>query len=231
MPNKFIRAKKRYLIIGLGLFLGLVLSLILSFNFWCKVAVEKVLTSTLGVPTQIQRLKFNPLAGSLEVGQLIVENPAGFSSPYLLGVSKFELQLNPSSLFTSTVEVQKLSIDRLNIFIEQGFSLNLSPTLDRLKENAKNAKSPEPNAGSEIRIKAKAIDLTDIKVAVKLPFWKREVKLPNVNLENLQTKDGEGMLLSEVFSQIFAQAIAPIVKDNLLELPKSVLELLRRSVP
>jgi hypothetical protein len=222
--------RKRYLIVGLGIFLTLILSLILSFNFWCRVTVENITSSTLGVPTQIDKLKFNPFAGSLEVKQLIVENPAGFSSPYLLGMSDFELKLTPSSLFSSTVEVQKLSINSLNIFIEQGFSLNLSSVLNRLKENAKNAKSSENKTAPEAKIKANNISLKGIEVAVKLPFWQRSVKLPNVNLENLQTQDGHGLSLSEVFSRIFAQAIAPVAKDNLLELPKSILDLLKRSI-
>jgi len=229
MTKDSLKPRNRYLIIGLGLFLGLILSLILSFNYWLKIAVEKVLSSTLGVPTQIARLSFNPLAGSLEIERLIVENPGGFSSPFLLGIQSFDLQLLPSSLFLPTIEIQSFNLDHLEIYIEQGFSLNLTPVLNHLKENAKNAKSPENRTAPETKFKASRISIEQVEFHAKLPFWERSLKLPNVNLEDLQTNDGQGLPLSEIFSQIISKVIAPVLRDNLLEIPKALLEALRRS--
>jgi hypothetical protein len=224
------RSKYRYLTVFLCLILGLFLSFILGFNHLFKIAVEKTLTSALGVSAQIDSLNFNPLAGNLKFERLEIENPVGFSSPYLLAIKNFEIQFLPSSLLTPTIEVQNLRLNHLEIYIEQGFALNLTSVIRHLQQNTKPPELPQKETKPEIKIKAQLISIDRVELHAQLPFWQRSLQLPNLKLQNIQTQNGEGITISELLFQIFSKTLAPVLRDNLLELPKSLLELLKRSL-
>jgi len=115
-----------------------------------KAGIEEFDRSILGVDVTIGNLTVNPFDGYIDCEHLIVHNPVGYTSPYLLKAEKVFLDIDMLKLSSSFMN--KVSVDRMvfkditAIYEKKWGSSNMQEVLQFLNE--------EPETAPEVAEKA-----------------------------------------------------------------------------
>ncbi|MCG8591526.1 MAG: hypothetical protein MJE66_19700 [Proteobacteria bacterium] len=140
-----------------------------------RAAVEAAVAVGLGLPVTTGGSRFDPLRGEIEVWDLHVANPAGFSDADLIAVESVRLRVRPSwgGLETTGLRLQgvRLSLER------SGGSVNAIALAHQLREADLPAVASGPDEAARLRVK--------------------RVRLLDVHAE-IQPGDGAAILLPEV---------------------------------
>lgn len=106
-----------------------------------KVGIEKFDRSVLGVDVTIGNLTVNPFDGYIDCEHLIVHNPVGYTSPYLLKAEKVFLDIDMlrlSSSFMNMVSVEKMVFKDITAIYEKKWGTsNMQEVLQFLNEEPK----------------------------------------------------------------------------------------------
>ena len=103
--------KIRRIILGLVLLVVMVIVVgLFGIDLLAKMGVEKGATYALGVETTVGSLDLSVFGGSLEMEKLRIANPEGFSAPVFVESGKFSLRMDPSSVFSDTIEVNDFEL-------------------------------------------------------------------------------------------------------------------------
>ncbi|MDX1978015.1 MAG: hypothetical protein SFT94_10105 [Pseudanabaenaceae cyanobacterium bins.68] len=205
------------------------LSIFLSANFWFTLILQHAIAAEIGLPVTITGLDFRPWQGVIKFQQLLLQNPPGFGSPYLLAVHGLDVQLLPASLSRASVELEYFSVTGLEIYLEQGLSFNLLPVINHLSQDSEQVPIGQPEQ-KETKIKAKLVEVQGVKLHTILPFWQRSLDLARLELKDVQTDQGDGVPINQVFRQILFKLFQPVIQKNLLDLPKTALVYLGQAI-
>jgi hypothetical protein len=184
--------------------LVLLLVLVIGFNIFggsmIKSVVEKVASSTLGVPVTIKDIDMAILRGKVEIKGLVVNNPPGYANPTMLELGDCVVNLDVGSLMGNTIKIQLIKLDNTKLTIEQkGLTNNLKEILDKLPKEEKKEpvptteKKPEPTAakpGKNLTITKLEITGTNVQVKLLPTAGKGDtisMKLDPIIMENLGT--------------------------------------------
>ena len=83
-----------------------------------KTATHKFGTQIVGTDVNLGGFSLNPIKGAVELKNLTVGNPAGYSAPNLLSLGKISVKVDPKSLLSDTIVVEDISISEPTITYE-----------------------------------------------------------------------------------------------------------------
>ncbi len=207
----------------------------LALNSLAKAALEKGATAALGSKTTVGRLDLRLFGGSLQLEGLDVSNPKGFPEASLFRLASAQVVLDIPSLLSNTVEVREIVLNGpvLDLY-QKGLDTNLAVVLKnaRAKGPSGGHKPEQPTAGTAAAKPGKGfkiglIKITNARLEYRLPGASSvKLDLPDIELKNLSDKNGQPLLLADVFSQILKSMAAaagrlpgnlapPAIKDAL----------------
>jgi hypothetical protein len=174
----------------------ILLVLIVGFSLFgaslIKTKVEKVASSTLGVPVTIKSINLSILSGKVEIKGLVVKNPPGYANETLLELGDGIVNLDIGSVMSNTIKIQLVKLDDTKLTIEQkGLTNNLNEILDKLPKGEKEAAQKTGQPGKKLTVTKLEITNTNVKVKL-LPVPGKidtvSLKLDPIVMENLGTE-------------------------------------------
>lgn len=238
-----MKIMKRIVLIVVVLVVALVAGVLLFLDNIVKGGIETGGTYATGVPTEVRSVNLSLMSGSFSMDQLKVGNPSGFHSPHAMKTGKFDLEVVPSSVAGSPVQVRKFVLDGLDINIDQADGKNnISVILDHIKslgdssegaKPAENAPAKDQPADNGKKIKVDKIIIKNVVAHVYLPGplegKKITVEVPTVELDNVSS-DENGATISQLISRIIPATLAAVMKKGEGALPKDLLGTLNKDI-
>lgn len=222
-----INKKKAAVITGIVLasILVLILVLILTLPFIIKAGIQTVGSSIAGVPITVNNISLNPITGSLEIRDLLVGNPKGYSTPHAFKLGKFHASLKPSSLLAHKIILTQIEIRSVELNYETSLlnnnisdiqaNVNKSLGLDKAGKPSDTAKPEEPKAaaGGGKVLQIDSLELSDITVHVTVKGSRAGVPLmaPPISLRDLGTGP-DGITPAGVVNDVLASLLTSLGK-------------------
>jgi AsmA family len=125
--------------------------------------LEQTASQALGVAVKIGRLDLRRFEGQLNIQNLTVDNPQGFTHPHLLEIERLNVTVVPSTLFSKTVQVPEFKSDGWVINVEQRMEKNNIQSI--LKPPDSNSSSPSPSDPSPGQQPGKTVHLAAIALS------------------------------------------------------------------
>ena len=199
-----------------------------SFNSIVKKSVETFTPKITQTTAQIDNVKISPFSGSGEIRGLVIGNPEGFNTPYAFKLSQVLIDLEPLSVFSECVVINKILIigpevtyeARLggsNIAkIQQNIESFVGPTSD----SGEDRESPsDENKGKEIKIQLGEFLFQDGNINLSTTMLEGTsipIPLPEIRLSEIGT-DTDGASVNEISKEVFiaiSEAILDSVQDS-----------------
>lgn len=215
--------KKILSIVGIVV-LVLVVVVVLFLGQIIKAAIETAGPKVAGVTMSVEKVRVNPLGGSVRIKGLIIGNPEGFKTPSAMELGDFRVDVRMGSLFTDTIIVKEILINAPEITYEKSLK---SSNLSALQKNLAPAETDEPkeeeeevaDKPKEKKTPAKKVviedfQLNDAKVHVTITALggkKMTLPLPSIQMQDIG-KDKGGTDIPEVISEVFGAISDAVVK-------------------
>ncbi len=193
-----------------------------------KVGIEAGAERSIQVGVHLDDVSLSIFGGTLNLKNLIVDNPEGYQHPNMLKVGNTYVSVNIRSLLSDTVEVKKIQLDDVYLTVEQnGVTNNLQQILNNLpKDDAPD----EP--GKNLRIKE--LQINGVTVEAKLlpiPGQADTVRLrvAPITLTNLGTEEDinvaqlTGLILAAIARSVMEQGKGLLPLDMINDLGKGLL--------
>ena len=203
-----------------GILIGVVFALSISWLMLDRIvqtSIENGASSALGVEAHIDRLKLDLFDGHLQIDGMTIDNPKGFNSPFLAKANQFDLKLKPSSLMSSTIELQKFELKNIEINLEQNFINN---NIVAIKNNLAQTEVDRKDRGDrgEKKLKADHVSIGSISANVYLAPLGGVVKpqvfqISGIELNGITDQNSEGIVMGELVSKIISAIFAATVKQ------------------
>jgi hypothetical protein len=143
-------------------------------NQTIKMGIETGATAALKVNVSLNSASLSILGGSAELNGLKIQNPPGYQHPEFLTMEKAAVKLKVSSVFSNTVEIEKIEFDKIQVTLEQkGVTTNnLQEILNALPKSEEGA-APKSDGttekqGSGKQLLIKELIINGIEVRAKL---------------------------------------------------------------
>ena len=143
----------------------------------------------------LNRSVISPLTGSGTLSGLVVGNPKGWSENNLCSLGKVHLSVAPFSLLGDHILVNEISIDAPEFNYETKIiSSNVADLLKNIEATMGGGKDAAPQAttksGQPIKFAVKKFRLTNGKVRLGLAGAGMTLPMPDIELNDLGTKEG-----------------------------------------
>jgi len=207
----------------LGILIVLVILIVAGILFIdnvAKTAVVKGVPLVLGddITASVNRLHIEPLNVRMEVGDLIIGNPEGYSQDgYAFKLGEVIADIDGSTITNDKIRIEHLRLKDIDVVYERGLtSSNLDEILGRLEKKEKEEKEEKDKEKKESKEKTFQFDKIEIdNVGVSLKIKGLPGKAPIAvsidPLENLGA-EGEGLtaldLTYEILGAIIKKALA-----------------------
>ncbi len=208
----------------------ILLVLIVGFSLFgagmIKTTVEKVASSTLGVPVTIKSINLSIMRGQVEIKGLVVKNPPGYANETLLELGDGVITLDIGSLMRDTIKIQLIKLDDTKLTIEQkGLTNNLNEILDKMPKEEKSATPKTEKPGKNLTVNK--LEITNTNVNVKLlPIPGKidtvSLKLDPIVMENLGTD--KKLSVASLVSKVMGALAAGIAKNGAGKLPDDMIK-------
>lgn len=192
-------------------------------------AFNKLAPGIVGTPTHVDEISVSVYQGRIEIDDLFVGNPEGFSSDRAFSLDKIALEVEPASLFGQTIRVEEISISNPTIIVEYAAGkINLAEIQKHLKSRrapkaaeSKSADKPaeDKSAADTSAAKEKAegrklsvnkIALTDADVQIVINGKSHKIESPDIVLENVAP---EGVSAGELSLLIIEKILGQVKVD------------------
>lgn len=212
-------------VIVLASILALLLVLIITLPYILKAGIQTVGSGIAGVPITVTSISFNPLTGSLEINNLIVGNPKGYSTPHAFKLGKFHASVKPSSLFSSKLIISRIEVRAVELNYETSIlnnnisdiQANVNKTrkleaAEKTGDKKPEEKKAEP-AGKPKALQLDQLELSDITVCVTVKGTKAGVPLmmPPISLRDLGTGP-DGITSAAVINDVLTSMLISLGK-------------------
>src|SRR5690242_11687850 len=174
-----------------------------NVNRLIRAGVEREGTSSLRLATTLGAARAGLFGGTLNLHQLRIASPKGFSAPQMLALGDLDVSVRLRDLRKTPIHVQSLTIDKPALVIEQsGGTLNFRKAMQLMPSQAP---SKEPT-----KLIIDELKLNDARVTIRpgLPGLAKEVEVqvPSLTMKNVgQGKGAEnGAAIKDVVMQIIA---------------------------
>ena len=238
---------KKLLVTIIILIVLLVVAFKIVGNSILKTAIETAATKTLNVAVTLDDVKLSLLAGQIETKNLAVSNPAGFEHDHIFELGNMLINVQTTSLLSDTINIERMTLDGLNVVIEQkGLSNNLH-TLIKSMPKAEPSKEEKPEQPAEPQkpgknLKISELEITNIHIKAKLlPIAGKadtvEFSLPPIKMKDIggDKKIDTAALVKKILTRIstaiaeksagrLPQDIIGPIKSSLGEQSEAVIE-------
>lgn len=194
-----------------------------------KLAIESVDRTLLGVDVDVGIARLDICRGFVNLADIIVHNPEGYKTPYLLSVKKIVVKLNMVDLiksFGKRVEIEALILNNVDIIFEKNSSTsNVQDILNHLsgpqsgdkgeqvpkskgdyvEQKTIEEKATSSNQDQERKVILHRIDILDVGAKIASTYFGGSgvrVALGNVSYEDFQKDSGGNVQVSEVITII-----------------------------
>ncbi len=222
-----MKAKKIFAWIGIGI-AALLLIVIIGIPLFgaglIKATVEKVATTTLGVPVTIKNIDLSILQGKVGIEGLVVKNPQGYANETLLELGNCAVNLDIGSLMSKTIKIELIKLENTKLTIEQkGLTNNLNEILDKLP---KSDKEPEPKTkepGKNLIVTKLEVIGTNVKAKLLSIPGKTDTLSMNLDpiiMEKLGTDSK--LTIAALIGKVFGALAVGVAKQGTGLLPKDM---------
>ena len=222
-----IRKLVRVIAVLLVLAIVLLVVIALSLDRLLKAGIEKGGTAVLGVPTTVERASVSIPEGTLQLDQFVLGSPEGFEAPEMFRLGHMHVTLDLLSLRGNEIVVKDVIIDGPEVTLEfAGGKTNWGVLSERLKGEP----SKEEKEMKDIRVDRVVFRNAKIKLKGVPLAETRGIPLPNVEVTDLRTADGEGLKARDAIAQVVAslrEKMAGALEDTL---PAEQLSSLKRQI-
>ncbi len=197
------------LLAGIALLLVIaVVALYLTIDSIAKAGIQAGGRYALGVDTRVDSVGVSLLRGDLSASGIAIDNPAGYTTPWLLHASRCNVDVKTGTLFSQVIEIPLIEIDGLELNIEpKGGTNNVSEVVDHIKSLGSGVKKEGGR-----RVKIDTIVLTNLTANVHgTPVGTVAVKVPRIELKDVTEDSAQGVLVGEVMARLFPAVIAGVL--------------------
>jgi len=186
-----------------------------------KMGIETAGTKTLKVPVSLKDINLSLLGGSVEMKNLAIGNPEGYQHPDLLTMGRGYVKLKAASLFSNTIEIDTIQLDKIGLVIEQkGIKTNnLQEIMAALPKPESTGEPETGKQGKNLLIRELLINGAEVKVKLLPVPGKADtltLRLTPIRLENLGTDEPiDTAKLTGIVLKALAKGIAEQGKDLL----------------
>ena len=232
--------KVKRLIIKLAIIIVLVLVIVIAgailfIDHIAKTAVVKGVPMVLGndITASVDRLHIEPFNGRVEIDDLIIGNPEGYSKDgHAFKLGEVIADVNLGTVTKDKIHIEHLRLKDIDVCYERGLaSSNLDEILRRLEkkeEEEKEQPKEEKKESKEKTFQVDKLEIENVGVTIKIKGLpaKAPIHVSMDPLENLGT-DEEGItatdLAYEILGKIIKKAVAlDAVSDALSAAGESV---------
>ena len=188
-----------------------------------QTAVEEVGSRALGVPVTLENANVGFLSGSFKLQGLKVANPSGFEKDRALSFSEVEVQVEPKSLMSNKIVVNKIVVRAPEIFYEGNLKSNnfkkyLEHQKSRSEVSAPKSSKAERSVAStsapsqqKVQIDYVLIEQAAMHALLKTPVAEREfnLRLPKVEIEGIGNQK-EGVDIQQALQTILQPFVMQI---------------------
>jgi uncharacterized protein involved in outer membrane biogenesis len=212
--------------ITIGILLGSAIALVIAWFSLGNImqwGIEQNASSALGVATHIGKLNLNLAGGTVGIDTLTIDNPNGFSTPYLINVSSFGVKLKPMSLIAETIEIQTVELDGLEINVEQKLANNNILTVGEKLQQRSGEQAKQGDRG-EKKVKAGYVSIKNVKANVRLSAFGQaiantSVQVPSIELKDIGSDNAQGVLMSEFMRKLLGEIFTAVTNQVKASLP------------
>lgn len=180
--------------------------------------IQQGSSEAMGVRVTIGSLHYDPMTGRLLMDRFVVGNIPGYPSPYLISVAQCLVTLDPWSILGSAPTIESMTLDGVDVNIEQRFFRSNTAVLNR---NLK-AYSAEQTVRQGSTDKREVIDelrIENISAKFNVAVVGKEqnlvtVKIPSIVLHDVPTTQIRGRISGIVADQVVAAVLDAVVEHG-----------------
>lgn len=199
---------KKKLFFGLLFVVALVVSATTAISYMndrLKTRMEQAASEALTTKVMIDELSYSPVANSVIARGVTVANPAGFSDNIALKIG--DLRINTQNTDDSVLEVKKLQVTRLSLFMEENEAGKNN--LSTLLQNMHGLELQNPD--NTQRVLVDTLEISEIYLVPTdsiIDHLPTPVQLPNVSLADIGLKNeiSAGATQQRLLSQLITIA-------------------------
>jgi hypothetical protein len=215
------RLIRRLLLAVVVLIILAVVILFLSLNSLVRAGIVRGGHDATGQNTDLTSANLSLVGGTLQLAELGIHNPEGYTAPPLLTMKSCDVTVQSSSIFSHTVVIDSIAIDGLNINLEQnGMKNNLSEIIDTIQKKTSAADTTgTSNAPPGKELKITRLSLTGTKVHIRsgAPLnLNMDLDLPPLSIDDPTNPDGRPMKIADLVGKILLQLSKQIVENPAL---------------
>jgi hypothetical protein len=200
-----------------------VVAVYFSLNGIIKSAVQTAGTQATGVQTTLDGVNLSPFSGSLDLNNLQIKNPEGFTAATLFQLGQANVQVQPGSLMSDTLQVDKLHLDGTNITVAfQDGKLNIKEVLDHLKQFSGGGSDTTQDTSGGKDVIVRDIRISNTKLTGTFDVIKGAdpviiaTEIPTIEIAQIGGADGVPMpqLISQLLTTILSQSMDKLVQTQ-----------------
>jgi uncharacterized protein involved in outer membrane biogenesis len=224
---------KWIVIVVILLIIGAVVFLYINLNSIVKHTVETQGTEQLKVPTTLGGVSLGILQGTVQLSDLDIGSPQGFSAPHMLSLGGLNVNTGGlSTLLKEPIRISKISVNHPKLVVEQtNGKLNFKALMDQLPSNPDKTPAPQqPNGKPPVKLIVDDLTVNDAHVVVRpgIPGLSQEIDIPIplIDVKNIGNADGaqNGAAIKDVVTTLITQMVAKAADSG--KLPPEVKMLL-----
>lgn len=187
-----------------------------------KQSVNKLGPAVLGVDVSVGNVIVLPLRGLIRINDLVVGNPEGFKTDSLFKMTRLNIDIKMSSIFSDTIIVKDITVIGPEITYEKTLTDSNVSALEK-KLGGDNAKKPETEkpddtAGKEggKKVIIEHFALNEGQINLSLPGMMGSaipIPLPALEMKDIgKDEDNSGASLTDVIGEIFSTIFSSVGK-------------------
>ena len=193
------------IIIGLVLFVAVAIGVVFfAFGSILKTGIETAGSSVLGTAVTVNSVGVSALSGSGGISDLRIGNPEGFNEPYAMELGSLDVKVNVGSVFSDTIVIDSIVIQRPEITYEERItSDNIRTLLENLSGGGDQAPAETENAEPGKQIIIRDFQMIDPQVNLVAAIARAPIPLPDIRLQNIG-EDNASVTVAEAGRQVLA---------------------------
>lgn len=175
--------------VALAIAVGILIYVVVNLNQLIKSTVESEGPSLTKTVVELNAVDVSLFKGSARLSDLVIGNPQGYSSDYLIKWDTVQVDTDPVSLSKDVMVIENIVIQGVKINAEQkGYSTNLQALLKNLESPSDGAATPsEADAsGADILLAVKKLTFADNAINfVTEEYGAYQLELPSFELADI----------------------------------------------
>ena len=237
---------KKIIIFVLALLLIIVVAVVYNKDVIVKKGIAHYGSAALGVPVKVGSVSLEVMKGSGSIKNLIVSNPKGYKSEYAMKLSQIDFSVDPNTLYSNHIVVNKIIINGLSVNIEaqhhgsnilqlkknlHGYlesdqsSLNNDSKSTAKSDNKAGIKGSGANISRDKRHKTVTIgllSLSNAQVKGALSGSQKTIKIKNLTLRDIGKN--KPLLIAQVIEIVLNKVMADVAHQSIEAVAQSFLE-------